>query len=244
MKHISEEDLILQYYGEADAADAEAHLAECGECRSRYNLLRLVLNSMNGAAVPERPGDYGNQVWKRIGPKLRRGGRWAAVFQPRWWALIPAMAALLLAAFFAGRISKQANKGMAAVQVRERILLVAVGDHLDRSQMVLAELSNASDGKGTVDISEERQLAEDLLEDNRLYRQTAHKTGDANVAGILDDLERVLLEIAHSPAEISNEQLGQLRQEIQDRGLLFKVQIIGSQVRRREGAADRKGTKL
>jgi hypothetical protein len=87
-----------------------------------------------------------------------------------------------------------------------------------------------------VDISDERARAEELLDDNRLYRQTAHTTGDTGVASVLDDLERVLIEIAHSPAELSSDQWEQLRQEIRDRGLLFKVRVIGSQVRERERA--------
>jgi hypothetical protein len=118
--------------------------------------------------------------------------------------------------------------------VRERVLLVAVGDHLDRSQMVLAELSNAPDGKGKIDISSEQQIAQDLIDDNRLYRQTARSTGDTAVASVLDDLERVLVEVANSPSEVTPEQFDQLRQEIRDRGLVFKVRVIGSQVQQRE----------
>jgi len=108
---------------------------------------------------------------------------------------------------------------------------VAVGDHLERSQMVLAELDNAPDGKGKLDISGERRMAEDLLDDNRLYRQTARSTGDNSMASVLDDLERVLLEIAHSPSEISIEQLNDLREQIESRGLLFKVRVLGSEAR-------------
>jgi len=111
---------------------------------------------------------------------------------------------------------------------------VALGDHLERSQMVLAELTNAADGKGKLDISDERQTAEQLLDDNRLFRQTARSTGATAVASVLDDLERVLLEISHSPSEVSSDQLDELRQEIESRGLLFKVRVLGSQVREQE----------
>ena len=137
----------------------------------------------------------------------------------------------------AGRFTQPPNKGVtSAANVRERVLLVAVGDHLDRSQMVLAELSNAPDGKGKIDISGEQQIAQDLLDDNRLYLQTAHSTGDTAVASVLDDLERVLLEVANSPSSVTPEQFDQLRQEITDGGLVFKVRIVGSQVRQRERA--------
>jgi hypothetical protein len=49
-------------------------------------------------------------------------------------------------------------------------------------------------------------------------------------AALLEELERVLLEIAHSPSEVSAHQLEELRRQIEDRGILFKVKIFGSQV--------------
>jgi hypothetical protein len=234
MKHLSDDELVLHYYGEeGEPAPIAQHLALCAECRSNYQALQLVLSTVDAAPVPERAADYGATVWGRIEPRLPRRSWWSFRL-PRWWALVPLTAMLLAAAFLAGRLSTKPDPAVAAGQVRERILLVAVGDHLDRSQMVLAELSNAPDGKGKIDISEERAWAEDLLDDNRLYRQTAHITGDTAVASVLDDLERMLLEIAHSPAELSGNQLEQLQQEIRDQGLLFKVRVVGSQVRQRE----------
>jgi hypothetical protein len=236
MTHLSEEQLILHYYGE-DASDpsVERHLTACPDCRSEYSALQLVLNSVDASPVPERGADYGAQVWARVQPKLRRRWRRSWMFAPRIWILGTATAILLLLAFFAGRLTQPVSKGVtAAANVRERVLLVAVGDHLDRSQMVLAELSNAPDGKGKIDISSEQHIAQDLLDDNRLYRQTAHSTGDTAVASVLDDLERVLVEVANSPSEVTPEQFEQLRQEIRERGLVFKVRVIGSQVRQRE----------
>jgi len=236
MNHLNEEQLVLHYYGE-DAADPyiERHLTDCPDCRSDYSALQLVLNSLDSVPVPERSPNYGAQVWARVHPRLARPGRWTSLWQPRVWILVPATALLIVLAFLAGRFTQPASNGTtSAANVRERVLLVAVGDHLDRSQMVLAELSNAPDGKGKIDISGEQQIAQDLLGDNRLYRQTAHSTGDTAVASVLDDLERVLVEVANSPSQVTPRQFGQLRQEIRDRGLVFKVRIVGSQVRQRE----------
>ena len=127
--------------------------------------------------------------------------------------------------------------------MRERILLVAVGDHLDSAQSILLEISNAeADGSGNsknkeVDISQQQQRAEDLVSSNRLYRQTALKTGDTMVASVLDDLEPILLEIAHSPSKVSAAQLDELQQGIEARGLLLKVRVLDSTVRNRQKAA-------
>jgi len=256
MNHVSEEQLVLFYYGEqAEPAGIESHLEECEACRKEFRSLQLLLNTVNSAPVPERGPEYGPEVWKRIEKHVGRGRR--RVFQ--WWIWAPAMAGLVLVSFMAGRLSHRAvgpattvattstgssdtaspaNPATAAnsanTKFRERILLVAVGDHLERSQMVLAELTNAPNGQGKLDITDERQMAADLLDDNRLYRQTAHSTGDTAVASVLDDLERVLIEIAHSPTEVSNVQLDDLRQQIENRGLLFKVRVLGSKVREQE----------
>jgi hypothetical protein len=236
MNHISEEQLVLLYYGESnEAAAIDQHLVECEACRAELRALQLVLNTVDSAPVPERGADYGKAVWQRIEKRIgkRKQRRFA-----QWWIWAPAMAALLVTAFLAGRLThKPAGADVAKnQQIRERILMVAVGDHLERSQMVLAELSNAPDHKGKLDITDERQMASELLDDNRLYRQTARSTGDTAVANVLDDLERVLLEIAHSPTEVSSSQLDDLRQQIESRGLLFKVRVMGSQAREQQAA--------
>ena len=110
------------------------------------------------------------------------------------------------------------------------------GDHLDRSQMVLVELVSA-EGRGQVDISTEQARAQQLVAANRLYRQTALKTGDTAMASMLDELERTLVDIAASPSTLSQNDLDQVRRRIESKGLLFKVRVVSSQVRERQKAA-------
>jgi hypothetical protein len=95
---------------------------------------------------------------------------------------------------------------------------------------VLVELANAHT-QDELDISAERQSADELLASNRLYRQTAVQIGETNVAGVLDDLERVLVEIARGPSQVSMQQLADLQQRIEAQGLLFKVKVVGSEIR-------------
>jgi hypothetical protein len=124
-----------------------------------------------------------------------------------------------------------------ASQVREKILVVAVGEHLGRSEMMLMELSNAEPGDSKqkqVNISTEQRRAEDLLEENRLYRQTALQQGDAQLANVLDDLERVLLDVAHSPDEVTPAQFEAIRQRIEAQGILFKVRVVGKELQQRQ----------
>ncbi len=233
MNHLAEEDLILYYYGEApDARGVETHLAGCEACRAEYAALQRVLNVVESFPVPERAENYGRQVWERLGLGSRRSWipwRWPA----RRWAAAAGVAALMLGAFLAGRFSpgppRSGRAAASAPQVRERVLLVALGDHLERSQMVLVELANANPRR-ELDISAEQQRASDLIRENRLYRQTAARTGDAAVAGVLD-------EVARGPSELTPAGLERLRQRIRADGILFKVRVIGSTVQNQEDRA-------
>jgi hypothetical protein len=138
------------------------------------------------------------------------------------------LAALLLAAFLAGRVTSRAPKGIdlatAPGVARERLLVAALGEHLEQSERMLLEINNQVPG-------DERQRAENLLAANRLYRQTATMEGKLALAATLEDLERVLLDVAHSPDRLSPDQLRLLRARVDDDGLLFKVKVLGLRLR-------------
>ncbi|HET8775495.1 MAG TPA: hypothetical protein VFP80_16965 [Thermoanaerobaculia bacterium] len=115
-----------------------------------------------------------------------------------------------------------------------RILLVVVGEHFDQSERVLVELTNLTpDGK--TDITTERERAEELLAGNRLYRRTALDRGEEDVATLLDELEPVLLQIAHSPSQVSAEELRAMQKRVETKGLVFKLRVVRADVKRTAG---------
>jgi hypothetical protein len=152
-------------------------------------------------------------------------------------ALAASVATLLIVAFIAGRFSQTPQPSTTAVDadasVTERVLVIAVVDHLDRSQMVLLEVLNA-DVESASDLAAEQSRARELVAANRLYRQTAAQTGDGSTGDVLDELERTLIEIANTPADASKDELDALRARIAERGLLFKVRVVHSEMRERE----------
>lgn len=245
MTHLSEEQLVLHYYGEeGDALALEQHLDACGECRAVYASLQRVLNIVDGLPLPERDAGYGAQVWQRIEERIpgRRARRWTGwIPTPARWAVAgAAFAGLLTIAFLAGRFYPQGRRpttvANADPKAGERVLLVAVGDYLERSQMVLVEIANANPNRA-LDISAEQERAADLVSESRLYRQTAQHVGDGAVADVLDDLDRVLLEIAHAPSRLTPGDLEKMRQRLEAEGILFKIRVLGSNVRNQEESA-------
>ena len=84
------------------------------------------------------------------------------------------------------------------------------------------------------DISAEQRWATDLISTSRLYRQDALDAGEQSVAGVLDELERNLLEVVHSPSRVTAADLNDVRQRIDAAALLFKVRVLGDELRQRE----------
>lgn len=223
--HLSEEQLILHYYGEARETEVDGHLDGCESCRAQYRTLQRVLNAADTYAVPDPGADFETVVWQRLQSQLPAptfASRLRGWIRPKQWAAAGAMAALLVAAFYAGRISTVEPQPAVqqAAAFDSRMLLSAVGNHLDRSQMMLAEFTN----EPSIQVEDVR----DLLEANRLYRTSAGQAGEAQLADTLDELERTLVEISHhAPNE-------ELRRRILDQGLVLKMRLLGAQVRERE----------
>ncbi len=246
MKHMTEQELIAYREGVVEQrAAVSTHLAACHECREELERIEAVLAALDTLPVPDPGADYGRRVWQEIASRLpeRPQAWWQAWFQPRRLAAAGAIAALVVAAFLIGRMTRRDSRPdniASTEQVRERILIVAVGEHLGHSERMLVELSNAvpsNPAQKQVNISAERGRAEDLLQENRLYRQTALQEGDTGLASTLDELERVLLDVAHSPEEVTPKQLEAIRQKIEARGILFKVRVVGKELQQRQEAA-------
>lgn len=244
MKHVTEEELIAYRDGGTKGREViAAHLKECPECAREFEQIEAVLSALNTLPVPDPGEDYGQRVWRQIAPKLpeKKVKWWEGLFLPRRMVAFATVAAVVVLAFVAGRVTKRTpvGGGVADVgKVRERVLVVAVGEHLGRSEMVLMELMNArpEPGQKTMSISTTQNRAEDLVDENRLYRQTALRDGDTAMASTLDDLERVLLDIAHSPDEMTPAQFEALQKRIESKGILFKVRVVNQDLREREKA--------
>jgi hypothetical protein len=250
--HLTDSDFVLHYYGEHPGPEARRvadHLGECADCRRELTRLQRVLGAVDEAALaPDLPEHFERTVWGKLEPNLRRDRQsWFSwILSPAPLALAAAVVLLLVGSFYAGRVTSpnvgSAPAGTAAAdQIRERVLLVDLGEHLDRSQMMLVELASA-DAAGLLDVTDERARAEQLLASNRLYRQTAVTTGDAAVGDLLDELERFLVELASGPEQLSNDRLDEFRRQIEAKGLLFRVRVVSSEVRERQKDALRRRT--
>jgi len=239
MKHLTEEQIVLHCFGDANNSQAiERHLKICAECRGEFEQVRGLLQEIPATPAPEPPAYLEQKVWLNLRDRLprHRASVWRELFANSKWVITSVMAILVIAAFLAGRYWPRSHdetpKAAQLAQVNpQRVVLVAVGDHLERSQMLLIEIMNA-DASDRAGLPGQQKLARNLLDDNRLYRQSAQRVGDPEVARVLDELERVLVEIANAPSDSSQTDLREIRNRIQSQDLLFKVQVVRSNVTR------------
>lgn len=241
MNHLTQEDIVLSYYG-----DRFAHLDTCGECRAELARIAAILDRVEVPDVPEPAADYESHVWQRLSWRLRGEKKRARRME---WVRWGAVAAVIVIAFIAGLLWNRRTQRMPELspiargispeaqpagntpqQQRDRILLVVVSDHFDESERILVELTNLKPQEGT-DISPERHRAEALLASNRLYRRTAEDRGQETVATLLDDLEPLLMQIAHAPKRLSANEVRAIQKRVEAKGLVLKLRVVRANVR-------------
>ncbi|HYR29096.1 MAG TPA: hypothetical protein VEU30_11565 [Thermoanaerobaculia bacterium] len=254
MNHLSLEDLVASYYGEP--AMDRTHLVSCPECQAELSRLTYVLDRVKSPEVPEPGEDYEERVWQRVRWRMRADARrnrfttwmkWSAVAAVTFMAFCTGLVWRRDATPIShdARVERPAAQPGAAQPVatkpgiaepastpaetqvqRDRILLVVVGDHFDRSERVLVELTNLAPNDDNFDIGAERALAEELLTSNRLYRRTALDRGEESVATLLDELEPVLMQIAHAPDDLTAAELRRIQKRVEAKGLVFKLRVV------------------
>jgi hypothetical protein len=251
MKHLNEEELIEYFYSKGKSAAAiERHLEACAECAKACAALKSDLKEMEFAEAPVRDDAYGERVWRSIAPLLPayqarkrswlRGGVW------RGLSYAAACALLVICAFFAGRRweHRQASTSAGitpapapqhAAPPPQRVVVVVLSDHLDRSERLLVELKHA-DADSEEMVSPLRDEARSLLAANRICRQNARQDDDTALATALDRLDHLLAELADEPGSLDAAKLARLQSEMSANGLLFEVRVLRSRIPDRQQA--------
>jgi hypothetical protein len=233
MNHLGDQEMTELYCGEGAGA-AESHLKACRECSAQYAEFKRSLDAIGSEAVPQRSADYGDRVWDSLSPQLipyekkavgwRNWANWKA-------AVILAGCAIVLGlVFVGGRYWERFSSKTAAVvtnpQAAQRVVLVVLTDHLDRSERMLVQLEHAGPDD-PADNAELQSEARELLASNRLYRVTAGNAGDPELSGALDRLEGVLAEIANDP-NLSAADIKRIRKDMNTKGILFEIRVLRS----------------
>ena len=253
-----------EHAGDSDAASSVIeHLQTCTSCRELWMELAETLKLVDEAPAPIPAAGFEQRVWARVQQQLPaslvggpEGPPHEIVNRPaprvRWftWALplAGAAAVLTLVMLNAGRgtapvpaarsaavapAAPAADAATDARRSRERVLWSAAEDQLEQTEVLLVELMN-SHAPSSSDFTFARVAADELVASGRLYRQTAVQSGDLRLAGVLEDAESILVEVARSPERIGKKDFDLLRARIDGDSLLFKVRAVSNEIRERQ----------
>ena len=239
MKHLTEEELIECFYNKNKAANpASRHLEDCVACAEAYAALESDLALVTPAEPPARDADYGARVWASISGSLprfeARKRRWPCISIWSGLSYAAACALLIACAFYAGRLwehrqSQNAAAKQSPPEAKQRVVLVLLGDHLDRSERLLVELKHANADSAEM-VSPLRDEARSLLTANRICRQEVKQQDDPALAEALDRLEHLLAELANPPGGLNAAALARLQNEMNSGSLLFEVRVLRSRI--------------
>ncbi|MDX1571319.1 MAG: hypothetical protein R3200_12615 [Xanthomonadales bacterium] len=206
MTKITDNDLILLYYGEHEDAELPRRVAEDPALRARLDELSRELEPLDRFPVPEPDPELGVRTWQRISSRIaegsvpQRSGWLASLLAPRFsFAGLFAIVAVAGLAFLLGRESApEMTEGVAgttpafAIDSR-RLLNTRVGEHLTEADVLLTGLANADADPRNAD------WAAAMVLSNRIYAQAAESAGHDQLARLLREMEPILIEIANRP---------------------------------------------
>jgi hypothetical protein len=243
---VSDQDLVLLYYGEHDDPGLAERVAQSESLSARYQALSDELELADAWQPPQRGDNYGAEVWQRISPQLLdtgetpsrgRAGWWSSLSQPRF-SLAGALGIVLVAvlAFALGRNGQQTSPGAPPLTTAAvfagidstRLLNESVAGHLDQLNVALTEFAHSEQMAGG-----EAEWATGMLVANRLYRQSASAAGDRRLAGFLATLEPLLIELAYEAHRSSDSARSRMQSEAKD-DLLFRIRVMNKQLKNRK----------
>lgn len=234
----------------------ELHLADCAECRhalEELSMIRAALASQPDVSSPPN-GDWSGFMVQLQDAIDAEAAHQRSASRPRLGAAASrgrlagalAMAALVtlvtVTVLVVMRDRAQAP-GVQPVTVAEApatlpaavqapssddALTQVSGLHFERSKLVVLGLATKDPAdSASADWNYERSLAASLLDDTRIYRQAAEGRGMRSLAGVLKDLEIVLLQTSMSEDQDA-EALAQLQRLIRRRDLITKMELAAT----------------
>jgi Putative zinc-finger len=246
-------DLDLYFYDELNPAErrtVEAHLSGCSECRAALDELREIREALASRPDVSAPasGDW-SAFMTRLDESLVQERTRSLTVVPliavsrRPYVGYLAMAALLALVTVSVAVALRSPRVPAtpaptaapitpvvqqtpSLPSKDVAFRAMTEEHFERSKLVVLGLATKSPEElKASDWAYERELASGLLNDTRLYRLAAEDRGLDKLAGVMRDLELVLLQTSLTD-EKDPSSIQQIQRLIRRRDLIEKMDVV------------------
>jgi hypothetical protein len=207
---------------ERQLAEFERHRRSCADCARLLADAGKINDCLRREAAPVPATDW-DESWRRIAAALPPppGRRGPALFSPRWALVSGGFLLCFILGFAAARLFlSPAKAGRAAAS--DSLFLSSAQDYFAALQPVVASYANAPGSRPGVPA--DQATVRRLLSDLYLLKLRAARSHDASLEHLLEDIELVLLEIAHVDRS-DPEQVRQVGALIQEKGISMKMRV-------------------
>lgn len=241
-------DALYQELNPSQQKYFEEHLSQCKQCAAEYERLSWTLKVMDQRELHEIQPDYWPDYWARLSERLPARPRkilwpdWRSWFPPLALpgrpALVPIAAALMLIAtgIFIGRSTLRQAPGTGVpmqATVFDPGLIAEFNDlassYLERSKLVLMGLNNFNprlDDPNALNISGHRYLSQELVRQGRMLRDHQVATADPRLRLLIDEIERVLLQVANSSSDDPMWTIRMAQEGIDKNSILLRITLV------------------
>ncbi len=246
--------LVDALYDELSPKDKnffDRHTSSCPACAAEYRAMKETLQIMKRRVRPEPGPDFWDGYWERLSLRLEKdkaSGRvslpwWRNLgrdwrFAPRWALQAAAAVVLLVIGVWVGRtvlgprpapveIARQ-TAPVPAIQPAGSDPVLRARDYFDRSKLVLLALVNydpASDDPYALNLPQQKQVSQELVSKAGRLKSDLNHPRQRRLRELVTDLETILLQIANLEAENDLEAVGFVKQGVENRGILLKINL-------------------
>ncbi len=240
-------DFLRNEISEEESKNIEHHLAACKACTEELNQLRYALALLPSPSADPAEGkgkEFFDALALRIENKIRQQQsprsnpltefaekvRSFVTLRPSYaYAFGGTLVAIALAVFFvvrqpeepveyAGKEESVSDYELAHFQAQQRM-----SNYLQKSKTLLVGIANMKqDDRGDADFTAERTLSRNLVHEARFLKS---QPMDERSARLLQDLQKILVELANLEETNDVPNVEMIRSGIDEENLLFKIRM-------------------
>ena len=227
------------------------HIQQCEPCRSEFNKMASTLEVMNKRVRPEPGKTFWDSFEDRLTQKIEKEEATLTQsiqkqkkdsriinFVPKYAFQIAAAFVLIVFGIFIGRmIFFQSGPEIQQASQKEPLLTQQLtgielanrtNSYIERSKLILLALVNfdpeTEDPYG-LDLPFQQRISRDLVQEASLLREGLTSSNQRRLAGLIEDLEVILLQIANLESVNDFEAIELLKSGVENKGVLMQINL-------------------
>lgn len=234
-----------------DKAFLENHIARCPACAAEYKAMAETLRTLDTRVRPDPGLDFWDGYWDRIACRMEREQldvrrprpwrkrlSWIGSFAPRWAFQAAAAVVLIAIGIIIGRsvyslrpappdVARQTAQAPSVQSAADDPVLRAQ-NYIDKSKLLLLALVNhdpATEDPYALNLPFQKQVSQELVAQAGDLKSELKDPRQRRLRELVADLETILIQIANLESENDLEAVEIVKQGVESRGLLLKINL-------------------